>query len=491
MLPRLVLLVLLIICLAASVQAATGYALIVAGAPHDTRHRNWYWGATSGMYDVLVNRYHYTAANIYFYFSDTASGDARVDGVGAKANVQNALATLAGKLHANDTLFCYFVGHGTYSGGKSSFEFTNGAVTDATINLWRAGIASPIQTWCFSQCNSGHFAVALSSPGTVVLTSVRANEGNREAWAEPIRDALNNVAGSDANGDGKVSFAEAFNYARAQVISKYGASPLAEHSQLEDTGDGQATENAAPSGAEGHTAIARFLGATPAPWLQAKVARYSDGQQITYAQALPSGPVILCSAQKTGAPLMACAVNNSPTGFRLALKDHAGAAVLGAWVQWLAVVPQPWFQSGVARYPTNTRINFSRALPGAPLVLTNAQLNMKPMAAAATSVSGTGFTLKLLDQAGNPPASPWVQWIAFSLPRAFRGGVIASAGNQQVTWTPPLPVGDVILTCAQKAGAPLLSGAIDNSPTGFGLRLLDVNGISQLGASATWLAFTP
>lgn len=491
MLLRLVLLALLLICLSVSVHAATGYALIVAGAPHDTQHRNWYWGATSGMYDVLVNRYHYTAANIYFYFCDTASGDARVDGVGAKANVQNALTTLAGKLRANDTLFCYFVGHGTYTGGKSYFEFTDGNVADATINQWRAGIASPIQTWCFSQCNSGHFAVALSSPGTVVLTSVRASETNRKSWAEPIRDALNLAAGSDANGDGKVSFAEAFNYARAQVISQYGTTPLAEHSQLEDTGDGQATENAAPSGAEGHTALARFLGATPAPWLQGKVAQYSDGQQITYPQALPSGPVILCSAQKAGAPLMACAVNNSPTGFRLALKDHAGAAVLGAWVQWLAVVPQPWFQSGVARYPTNAQINFSRALPGTPLVLANAQLNMTPMAAAATSVSGTGFTLKLLDQVGNPPASPWVQWIAFSLPKAFRGGIIASAGNQQVTWTPPLPVGNVILCGAQKGGIPLLAAAINNNPADFGLRLLDVNGVSQSGASATWLAFTP
>ena len=49
------------------------YAVIVAGNPHDTSNCEQFWAVTSGMYDVLANRYGYSSENIYFLFYDSGN----------------------------------------------------------------------------------------------------------------------------------------------------------------------------------------------------------------------------------------------------------------------------------------------------------------------------------------------------------------------------------------------------------------------------------
>jgi len=234
------------------------YAIISGGENTGNPYYDWYWAATTGMYDVLKNRYGVSDSRIIFLFCDTHGSDSRVDGVSTKTNVQNAFTTLKGLMKPDDRLFCYFVGHGLYTGGKSTYDTVGVDITDAEMNTYRQGLPSN-QTFVFTQCRSGHFCNALAAQGTVVITSCRYDEDNYKAFAEPIRDALNMVAGADANNDGLVSIGEAYNYARANVVQQYAGASLLEHCQSEDNGDGTSSYCALPCSGHGTLALSRFL----------------------------------------------------------------------------------------------------------------------------------------------------------------------------------------------------------------------------------------
>ncbi|MCD6319413.1 MAG: hypothetical protein J7M03_01910 [Candidatus Desulfofervidaceae bacterium] len=72
------------------------------------------------------------------------------------------------------------------------------------------------------------------------------------------------------------------------------------------------------------------------------IKRASGHQHIVFPVKLPKTPVIITNAQKEGLALASCAVDNSPTGFYLAIRDHNNKPVKDAWLLWLAVIPGPW-----------------------------------------------------------------------------------------------------------------------------------------------------
>ena len=238
------------------------FAVICAGAPHDARHYRWYWGATSGMFDVLQNRYGYTKENILFLFCDDHKDDTRVDSVATKAALQRTFAELAERIRPGDTLFGFFVGHGGRTGSGSDYELTDGRLSDEKLDALRHPIRAKEQSYVFTPCNSGGFAHALGrQAGTIVITSCTVEEKNVAGFAEAIRDALNHAPDSDRDGDGRVSFGEAYNFALVGVRRWYEERnrPLAEHCQIEDDGDGQSGHGLLPTSKHGGLALQRFL----------------------------------------------------------------------------------------------------------------------------------------------------------------------------------------------------------------------------------------
>ena len=94
----------------------------------------------------------------------------------------------------------------------------------------------------------------------MIITSTRKDEANRAAFIEPFLAAFDGPGDSDL--DGKVSFAEAFNFASASVKQQYtdnGWGILTEHAQLDDNGDKISTEALAPDGKDGELAGQIYL----------------------------------------------------------------------------------------------------------------------------------------------------------------------------------------------------------------------------------------
>lgn len=248
---------------ASSERSSSGkrYAIVCAGAYGDPQHYEWYWGATSGMYDILRKKYGYDRRNIIFLFGDKHGNDSRVDYVSIKRNIQNAFALLGKQMKREDSLFCYFVGHGGRSReGGSYYAAMDGPIKDVELNIFRSSIQSENQTYTFSQCNSGGFCKALGRPGTVVVTSTRVDEPNRAGFAEAIRDALGGAPKADTDKNGKVSIGEAYNYTVREIRDWYlKQGRLLEHPQIEDNGDGRSGYGEIPKSGHGDIALSRYL----------------------------------------------------------------------------------------------------------------------------------------------------------------------------------------------------------------------------------------
>ena len=149
----------------------------------------WYWGAVSGMRDILRRDYGIPQENITLLFQERNAGPG-INDMSTRVNIESELTRLASTLAGDDELFCFFVDHGHFDGVSSHFQLQDGTITDKRMNELAGRIKSRRQTWVFTQCQSGGFAEKMGMPGRIIISSTMGNENNRESFAEPCRDGL-------------------------------------------------------------------------------------------------------------------------------------------------------------------------------------------------------------------------------------------------------------------------------------------------------------
>jgi len=148
-------------------------------------------------------------------------------------------------------------------------------------------------------------------------------------------------------------------------------------------------------------------------------------------------------------------------------------------------------QYGVIMAGHGQRINFPTPFSQTPVVLTSAQIGGKAVSSCAVDVTPQGFWISLVNDRGNTVPSAWVQWIAFIPDPSLKmtGNIMKARHGQHISFS--LPAYPVIITNAQNNGMALISGAMNNSPTGFDLYLVDSNGNPVNDAWVIWGAICP
>ena len=239
------------------ITAAQKFAIVIGGASHDRQHYNWFLGSTGMAYKLLKNS-GYTDENIYYLFEGKNEPD--VDYLSTMSNFKKAVQDIRSRSGAADTILLILIGHGGYDGSNSSYALSDYNLPDTEM----AGLFKDIKRdkliFVFSPCNSGGFVDDLSGNNTVIITSTRKDETNRAAFIEPFLTAFN--GSGDADMDGKVSLAEAFNHASASVKQQYidnSCGILTEHAQLDDNGDKVSNQTPLPDGGDGKLAGQIFL----------------------------------------------------------------------------------------------------------------------------------------------------------------------------------------------------------------------------------------
>jgi hypothetical protein len=233
------------------------YAIIVSGASYDSQHYGWFLNSTSMAYKLLKNN-GYQDENIYYLFESGKEPD--VDYEATIGNFKNVVEELQEKASMMDTITLFLIGHGTYRGTNSYYSLNGYNLSDTEMVGMFKNIKRDKLIFVFSPCNSGGFIDDLSAKNTIVITSTRKDETNRAAFIEPFLDSFNGIGDSDS--DGKVSFAEAFNYASSNVIDQYnnnGWGTITEHAQIDDNGDAVSHEAPVPNGGDGQLAEGIYL----------------------------------------------------------------------------------------------------------------------------------------------------------------------------------------------------------------------------------------
>ncbi len=231
------------------------YAVLVSGGRNKLTNHERYWNDCAFLYCTLRQTYRVPKRNIAVLMSD--GGDVgrdmlRADGRGfmsmptdldgdgqadvslsaTQQNLESTINDLAHRLTANDRLLFYIVDHG----GRDD--------SDGRPYLWLwsdeqlysshlADMLGKLQVGSLSillgQCYSGAFMAGLQAPNRIVTTACSATEQSWSCPDRPYDEFVYHwtcaVAGHDENGlpihadsdgDGQVSMAEAYDYARRQ-----------------------------------------------------------------------------------------------------------------------------------------------------------------------------------------------------------------------------------------------------------------------------------
>lgn len=211
------------------------YAIIASGASNDIQHYRWFLNSTGMAYDLL-RKNGYSDKNIFYLFE--SNSEQFVDLEATINNFKKVTRDLQKITNKTDTILLFLIGHGSYLGINSFYTLNDYNLSDAEMAEMFKPIKRAKLIFVFSPCNSGGFIDDLSAEDTIIISSTQKDEVNRAAFIEPLLTSFSGAG--DLNSDGKVSFAEAFNYASKNVKDQYidnNWGKLTEHALIDDNGD--------------------------------------------------------------------------------------------------------------------------------------------------------------------------------------------------------------------------------------------------------------
>lgn len=260
----------MVFCCAAVAQETTGrvHAVIINGGMNKLMNHERYWNDCAFLYRTLREDLHFSKQDITLLVSDGGetgrdmfiadgsgfvSSPADLDGDGERdvwlpatlAQVEATLTELAARLTPNDRLFLFMIDHGDFDNSlQQSYAWMWGGERLYTSHLAQLLDAFHVESMsmCLGLCHSGGFINQLRHENRVIATSCADYE---ESWACSDRpydefvfhwtcavaghDPEGNAVSADADGDGYVSMAEAFDYAcqhdRREETPQYCSTP--------------------------------------------------------------------------------------------------------------------------------------------------------------------------------------------------------------------------------------------------------------------------
>ncbi|GAB4373142.1 MAG: hypothetical protein Kow00128_22520 [Deltaproteobacteria bacterium] len=272
------------------------YAVLIAGGISSANNHIRYWNDLKTMYAILRNA-GYPAGNIHVLYADGTARDNSmpVHYSATSSNLSAVFNLLAQKMTSSDTLYIMLNDHGGgylsqaisgYGvGNYGGFADSNGdegnetPKIDETLGFWHQSISDDqfaaelnkitryekiiIQ---MKQCFSGGFLKELTGPRRTVMSSASENQfswshssgqfGEFTFWyfaaLTGSKPDGSGAVNADANGDGKVSILEAYNFARSHDTRP-------EIPFFEDDGVVPAHSGAMPAGGDGTRSASIFL----------------------------------------------------------------------------------------------------------------------------------------------------------------------------------------------------------------------------------------
>jgi len=191
-----------------------------------------------------------------------------------KAQVQNALASVAKQAAAGDVLVLMLIGHGSFDGIDYKINLPGPDISGTELASLLDRIPAGRQLVVNMTSASGGSRAALEKPNRAVITATKSgSEKNATVFARYWVEALRDPA-ADTDKNETVSALEAFVYAEQKTAQFYDTQKrlATEHPTLEDTGQSDGTRKPSPENGQGllaghiallHLGAAQAAAATP------------------------------------------------------------------------------------------------------------------------------------------------------------------------------------------------------------------------------------
>jgi hypothetical protein len=225
------------------------FAVIINGAGGEPAYAKQFAEWTTDLNSILSQRYGFDSKRIKVLSEKEATAE----------EVKRTFTTLKSGLDANNVLFVFLIGHGSFDGKEAKFNLVGPDLSAADYNQLLTALPTKRIVVFNMSSASGEFVKPLSAKGRIVVTATRnGQETNATRFAGFFINALNATDG-DTDQDGHTSVLEAFVYANrlTEEFYKRAGRLATEHALLDDNGDGVGREKA--EAGEGLLARATYL----------------------------------------------------------------------------------------------------------------------------------------------------------------------------------------------------------------------------------------
>src|SRR5215212_6971233 len=223
------------------------FAIIINGAGGEAVYGKQFEEWTGQLSSVLSSRFGFDQKQLTVLKGATAE------------DVKRIFTSLKTQLDANNVVFVFLIGHGSFDGKESKFNLVGPDLSASEYNVLLSALPTRRVVVFNMSSASGEFVKSLAAKGRIVITATRNGQETNATRFTGFFIAALNAPDADTDQDGHTSVLETFNYANRLTAEFYKrAGRLAtEHALLDDNGDGVGHEKV--EAGEGLLARATYL----------------------------------------------------------------------------------------------------------------------------------------------------------------------------------------------------------------------------------------
>jgi hypothetical protein len=230
----------LLLALAARASAQDSHLLVITGVGGDEEHTATFHKWATAMIDAAKKKDGLADSQITYLSEKPELDAARIKGKSTREAVQKAVTDLAARARPNDAVFIILIGHGSFDGRQAAFSMPGPDLTPADFATLLGKLATQRVAFVNTSSSSGAFLPTVAGPGRVIVTATKTGgERNETRFPEFFVEAFGDDT-ADRDRNGRVSIAEAFEFAKTKVAKTYEQQGhlLTEHAALDEGAGG-------------------------------------------------------------------------------------------------------------------------------------------------------------------------------------------------------------------------------------------------------------
>lgn len=219
-----------------AVTPALATDVIIVGSGGDKEYRARFLDQGKRLRAVLVDKYSHPASTVHLLTEQSKPAS-------NLAAIRALFADLTRRAKADEPLFVYLIGHGSYLRSQARFQIPGEDLSPEELSRLLAKVPNAGTAVVIGSSASAPFIEALSTKGRAICTATKSgNEQNATEFMGQLIESLEQGL-ADQDLDQRVNLYEAVGHAAAKTQAWYKDQGLiaTEHALLDDNGDKQGT----------------------------------------------------------------------------------------------------------------------------------------------------------------------------------------------------------------------------------------------------------